>query len=84
MSNGSLLISDVVWSDQGIYHCTATNPVLGIVRTSSSAQLTAIGMQPMKIIYVIISLIAVKLIQKLINDALCSSLRALSHDVINS
>ena len=36
--------SDVAFSDQALYHCTATNPVSGVTRTSMPAQLTAIGM----------------------------------------
>ena len=41
--NGSLLISDIALSDQALYHCTATNPISGVTRTSSPAQLTTIG-----------------------------------------
>ncbi len=43
LTNGSLQISGVLLSDEGDYHCTATNQVLGISRTSQGAELTVLG-----------------------------------------
>lgn len=43
LQNGSLLISGAQLEDQGVYHCTATNTLLGISRTSQPASLTTIG-----------------------------------------
>ena len=43
LQNGSLVISTVQLSDQGMYHCTATNPLLGVSRTSVGVNLTALG-----------------------------------------
>ena len=43
LQNGSLMISEAVHEDQGVYYCTATNALLGISRTSLPAQVTTIG-----------------------------------------
>lgn len=44
LPNGSLSITNIVLQDQGVYHCTATNPLLGVSRTSEPTQLTVVGM----------------------------------------
>ena len=43
LSNGSLAVSAVRLEDQGTYHCTATNALLDISRTSEGAVLTVLG-----------------------------------------
>ena len=43
LRNGSLMISGAQLEDQDVYHCTATNLLLGVSRTSEPARLTTIG-----------------------------------------
>ena len=43
LQNGSLFISDVRLTDQGSYHCIATNLLLGVSRTSRGVTLTVLG-----------------------------------------
>lgn len=43
LQNGSLFISNVQLTDQGSYHCVATNLLLGVSRTSTGVTLTVLG-----------------------------------------
>lgn len=43
LQNGSLMISGVQLEDQDVYHCTATNLLLGVSRTSEPARVTTVG-----------------------------------------
>ena len=48
LQNGSLRISEAELEDGGVYYCTATNALLGLSRTSQSAQVTTIGKRGME------------------------------------
>lgn len=43
LSNGSLLISSVATGDQALYHCVATNDLLGTSVTSQGAEVTVLS-----------------------------------------
>ena len=43
LSNGSLLITSVTLGDQALYHCVATNELLGVSATSDGARLTVLS-----------------------------------------